>query len=84
MGWSTLRRLRGRKIGLCARGRYAQQGLLNIVGGCCGTYPSHIKMMMETVNALARMLRTSAKAGPADSTVSPRELLASTAQKWCL
>merc|ERR1719482_2122412 len=31
--------------------QYAKQGLLNIVGGCCGTYPSHIKMMMETVQS---------------------------------
>jgi 5-methyltetrahydrofolate--homocysteine methyltransferase len=29
--------------------QYAQQGLLNIVGGCCGTYPSHINMMHDTV-----------------------------------
>jgi len=28
---------------------YAQSGLLNIVGGCCGTTPEHIKLIRESV-----------------------------------
>ena len=32
---------------------WAQSGFLNIVGGCCGTTPAHIKGMADTVAALA-------------------------------
>jgi 5-methyltetrahydrofolate--homocysteine methyltransferase len=32
---------------------FAQEGFLNIVGGCCGTTPAHIKAMAEAVNTLA-------------------------------
>lgn len=31
---------------------WAQQGWLNIVGGCCGTTPDHIHMIAETVRSL--------------------------------
>ena len=31
---------------------WAQQGWLNIVGGCCGTTPAHIKSIAETVRGL--------------------------------
>ena len=31
---------------------WAQQGWLNIVGGCCGTTPAHIKAIAETVRGL--------------------------------
>ena len=31
----------------------AEQGLLNIVGGCCGTTPEHIKAIAEAVRGLA-------------------------------
>ncbi len=31
----------------------AQEGLLNIVGGCCGTTPDHIRAMAEVVNGIA-------------------------------
>lgn len=30
----------------------AKEGLLNIVGGCCGTTPAHIKAIAETVKAI--------------------------------
>ncbi len=30
-------------------GEYAQEGLLNIVGGCCGTSPEHIRAIREAV-----------------------------------
>lgn len=29
---------------------FAQEGLINIVGGCCGTTPAHIKAISETIN----------------------------------
>jgi 5-methyltetrahydrofolate--homocysteine methyltransferase len=31
---------------------YAREGLLNVVGGCCGTTPAHIKLFAETVQGL--------------------------------
>ncbi len=32
---------------------FARSGLLNIVGGCCGTSPEHIKAIAETVNDIS-------------------------------
>lgn len=32
---------------------WAQSGFLNIIGGCCGTSPAHIKAMREAVDGLA-------------------------------
>ena len=32
---------------------WAESGLLNIVGGCCGTSPAHIKAMANAVNRIA-------------------------------
>jgi 5-methyltetrahydrofolate--homocysteine methyltransferase len=32
--------------------KFAQEGLLNVVGGCCGTTPRHIKAVMETLKAM--------------------------------
>ncbi len=32
---------------------FAEAGFLNIVGGCCGTTPAHIKAIAETVKGLA-------------------------------
>jgi len=34
-------------------GEFARSGLLNIVGGCCGTTPAHIKAIREAVEAIA-------------------------------
>jgi 5-methyltetrahydrofolate--homocysteine methyltransferase len=31
---------------------YAERGFVNIVGGCCGTRPPHIKMFVETVKGI--------------------------------
>ncbi|MEP6907531.1 MAG: homocysteine S-methyltransferase family protein, partial [Pseudoxanthomonas sp.] len=31
----------------------AESGLLNLVGGCCGTTPAHIKAISEAVAGLA-------------------------------
>ena len=32
---------------------FAQSGLLNLVGGCCGTTPAHIKAIAEAVTGIA-------------------------------
>ena len=32
---------------------WAQEGLLNVVGGCCGTRPEHIKAIVEAVEGIA-------------------------------
>ncbi len=32
---------------------FAQSGLLNLVGGCCGTTPAHIKAIAEAVDGIA-------------------------------
>jgi 5-methyltetrahydrofolate--homocysteine methyltransferase len=34
-------------------GEYAREGLVNIVGGCCGTTPEHIKAMADAVAGVA-------------------------------
>ncbi len=34
-------------------GSFARDGLLNLVGGCCGTTPAHIKAIAEAVRAYA-------------------------------
>jgi 5-methyltetrahydrofolate--homocysteine methyltransferase len=34
-------------------GSFAREGLLNLVGGCCGTTPAHIKAIAETVRDCA-------------------------------
>ena len=31
---------------------FAEEGLVNLVGGCCGTTPDHIRAMAESVNGL--------------------------------
>ncbi len=41
---------------------WAQNGWLNIVGGCCGTTPAHIKMIAEAVHGLCS--RVPAKVAP--------------------
>ena len=35
----------------CAR-KYAEEGLINIVGGCCGTTPEHIRALHEAVQGV--------------------------------
>jgi 5-methyltetrahydrofolate--homocysteine methyltransferase len=34
-------------------GEWAQSGLLNLVGGCCGTTPAHVKAIAEAVRGVA-------------------------------
>ena len=35
---------------------FAQDGLVNIVGGCCGTTPAHIKAIVEAVKDISPRL----------------------------
>ncbi|EIL98215.1 MULTISPECIES: homocysteine S-methyltransferase family protein [Rhodanobacter] len=43
-------------------GSFAREGLLNLVGGCCGTTPAHIKAIAEAVRGVApRALPTEAQ-----------------------
>jgi 5-methyltetrahydrofolate--homocysteine methyltransferase len=35
-------------------GEFARAGLVNIVGGCCGTTPAHIKAIAEAVARACR------------------------------
>ena len=49
----------------------AERGLLNIVGGCCGTTPNHIKAIAEAVRGLAP--RQQHEAGPRPLKVSGLE-----------
>lgn len=39
-------------------GEFAQAGLLNIVGGCCGTTPDHIRAIAATVRTLSPRIPT--------------------------
>ena len=43
---------------------FAQSGLLNLVGGCCGTTPAHIQAIAEAVAGIAprRLKQSLAKA----------------------
>ena len=36
-----------------ALGEFAKNGLLNIVGGCCGTTPDHLAAIVEAVREVA-------------------------------
>ena len=46
---------------------WAQAGFLNIIGGCCGTTPEHIKGMADTIAVLA-------KQGVKPRKIQPREI----------
>ena len=35
-------------------GEFAREGMVNIVGGCCGTTPEHIRAFAETVAGVHR------------------------------
>jgi 5-methyltetrahydrofolate--homocysteine methyltransferase len=44
-------------------GGFARDGLLNLVGGCCGTTPAHIRAIAEVVRDVApRVLPSAAQA----------------------
>jgi 5-methyltetrahydrofolate--homocysteine methyltransferase len=44
-------------------GEFARDGLLNIVGGCCGTTPEHIEAIAEAVRGVPpRVLPSHAQA----------------------
>ena len=44
---------------------WAEQGIVNIVGGCCGTTPAHIAAIAEAVTRLARRARSRHARAPA-------------------
>jgi hypothetical protein len=53
---------------------FALDGLINIVGGCCGTTPTHIRLVNNLVNAcLPRAVETKKK----NFLTNPGEILAS-------
>ena len=33
----------------CIMSEFAESGLINVVGGCCGTTPDHTRMLVERV-----------------------------------
>ena len=46
---------------------FAESGLVNLVGGCCGTTPDHIKAVAEAVRHVRpRQARAATKAAAAD------------------
>lgn len=50
---------------------FADQGLVNIVGGCCGTTPDHIGAIAQSVSLLApRSLRQAAQLATCDASAS--------------
>ena len=49
---AALSRAAGRGDGSVIGG-FARDGLLNMVGGCCGTTPAHIKAIAEAVSNIA-------------------------------
>ena len=52
--------------------RYAEEGLVNIVGGCCGTNDKHIRAIAETVRGVAP--RRPAAQGRTQSLLGARDL----------
>ena len=55
-------------------GEFADAGLVNIVGGCCGTTPAHIRAIAEAVAGKAP--RAHARRRAADAALRPRALRA--------
>jgi 5-methyltetrahydrofolate--homocysteine methyltransferase len=53
---------------------FAQQGLVNIVGGCCGTGPLHIEQIASSVAGLPRRKLTAARASSRFSGLEPFEI----------
>ncbi len=54
---------------------FAEAGFVNILGGCCGTTPDHIRAIGEAVRGVAPRPRPDATAGPAFSRLSGLETL---------
>jgi 5-methyltetrahydrofolate--homocysteine methyltransferase len=59
-------------------GDFAREGLLNLVGGCCGSTPAHIRAIADAVRDLeprqAKGERQKAKADPAEARASNTEV----------
>jgi 5-methyltetrahydrofolate--homocysteine methyltransferase len=52
-------------------GEFARSGLLNIVGGCCGTTPAHIRAIAAAVDGVPPRRTPPEAGGDADETQSP-------------
>ncbi len=55
---------------------YAQEGLLNVIGGCCGTTPAHIAAVAKAVKGIAPRkvpAKSESKKGATPSAESPTE-----------
>src|SRR4051812_35629323 len=56
--------------------KWARNGWLNVVGGCCGTTPDHIRLIAESVRDLPpRVCRPSVSDGEASDVASRRDAL---------
>src|SRR4029077_9615832 len=53
---------------------FAERGLVNIVGGCCGTGPAHIEEIAKTVSALPTRQAPAARAPSRFSGLEPFEI----------
>jgi 5-methyltetrahydrofolate--homocysteine methyltransferase len=53
---------------------FAQQGLVNIVGGCCGTGPAHIEQLARSVAGLPRRKPAAMRASSRFSGLEPFEI----------
>jgi 5-methyltetrahydrofolate--homocysteine methyltransferase len=53
---------------------FATSGLVNILGGCCGTTPDHIAALRRAVDGTAPRPRTSASAAPSPEAPAPLRL----------
>ena len=52
-------------------GKIAESGLVNIVGGCCGTTPDHIKEISRVVSSIPPRKKKDCYSGIADLEISP-------------
>jgi 5-methyltetrahydrofolate--homocysteine methyltransferase len=53
---------------------FARSGLVNVVGGCCGTTPGHVKAVAELVEGLTPRAIAPRRAGPRFSGLEPFEI----------
>jgi 5-methyltetrahydrofolate--homocysteine methyltransferase len=55
-------------------GEFARDGLVNIVGGCCGTTPEHVRQIAAAVEGLAPRIVPERRSGTRFSGLEPLEL----------
>jgi 5-methyltetrahydrofolate--homocysteine methyltransferase len=59
-------------------GDFAREGLLNIVGGCCGSTPAHIKAIAEAVEGVKPRVRPERRSNPVFSGLEPLKITSET------